>query len=115
MSNTESADTQWNEMARTLGFEDETSMWLQLYIKERRPIAELAKTLGYGTATIARRIAVAGVMKRTRGGPNASGKTASLIGHLDQRWVRMSYPKEVAEVLGVSSHSVYRVLKEERV
>lgn len=112
MSNTESADTQWKNMAVSLGFPDEPTMWVQLYKEEGRTIGELSKTLGYGSATIARRLYLCGIEKRSRGGVNSPSKIAIAVAHLDQRFVRLSHPKDICKVVGVSLHSVYRVLKE---
>lgn len=112
MSNTESAATQWKEIAETLGFPDETQMWVQIYKKENRPIGELAKTLGFGPATVARRISLCGIGKRARGGANSPSRVAISIAHLDQRYVRLARPEDIARLIGASVHSVYRVLKE---
>lgn len=112
MSNTESANTQWKQVAETLGFSDEPTMWFQLYVIEERKIGELAKTLGYGTATVARRIDISGVEKRKRGGSNAPSRIAINLAHLDQRMVRLTPASELAKLIGASVHSVYRLLKE---
>lgn len=112
MSNTESAQTQWKQIAETLGFPDETQMWVQLYTTEKRTIGELSKTLGFGTATIARRIDLCGVGKRSRGGATTPARIAIAVGHLDQRYVRLSRPEEIAKTIGASIHSIYRVMKE---
>jgi hypothetical protein len=112
MSNTESASTQWKEIAETLGFPDEPTMWVQLYQVEGRPIAELSKTLGFGTATLARRIALCGVEKRPRGGVNNPSKLVTALKHLDQRFVRTAQASEIASLVGCSTHSIYRILKE---
>lgn len=112
MSNTESAQTQWKDMAASLGFTDEATMWQQLYNIESRTIGELSRTLGYGTATIARRIAICGVEKRSRGGSNNPSRIVIAISHLDQRFVRLAKPDEIARLVGASVHSVYRIIKE---
>jgi hypothetical protein len=112
VSNTESAQTQWKQVAETLGFPDETQMWVQLYMSEKRTIGELSKTLGYGTATIARRINLCGVDKRKRGGATSPSRIAIAVGHLDQRYVRLSRPEDIAKIVGSSIHSIYRVMKE---
>lgn len=112
MSNTENAQTQWKQIAETLGYPDEPTMWVQLYKTEKRTIGELGKTLGFGSATVARRLQLCGIDKRSRGGANAPSRVAIAIAHLDQRFVRMSRPEEISQVVGTSIHSVYRVLKE---
>jgi hypothetical protein len=112
MSNTESAQTQWKQIAGQLGFADETAMWYNLYLLENRSIGELAKTLGFGTATVARRIGICGVEKRNRGGAQNPSKILISITHLDQRFVRLAQPQEIADLVGASVHSVYRILKE---
>lgn len=112
MSNTGSAQSQWKEIANTLGFPDEPQMWNQLYIIEGRSIAELAKTIGYGSATVARRIDLCGVEKRTRGGQNNPSKLIIALNHLDQRYLRLANPEEVSLLIGSSVHSIYRLMKE---
>jgi hypothetical protein len=112
MSNTASASQYWKQIAESIGYADEASMWYRLYVTEDRKIAELAKTFGFGTATIARRIGLSGVEKRSRGGALAPSKVAIAINHLDPRYVRVYPPQEIASVVGCSVHSVYRVLKE---
>lgn len=112
MSNTESAQTQWRQVAETLGFPDETQMWHQFYVAEKRTIGELSRTLGFGTATIARRIGLCGVDKRSRGGVNSPSKITINIAHLDQRFVRLSKPEVIAHLVNASTHSVYRIIKE---
>lgn len=112
MSNTESAQTQWNELAASIGFPSETSMWDQLYSTEERSIAELAKTLGYGTATVARRIGICKVKKKGRGGANTPPRVYANMFHMDQRFVRLAHPEELAKLLDCSVHSVYRLRRE---
>lgn len=112
MSNLESAQVQWKILAASLGFNDEPTMWVQFYKIEGRTIGELSKTLGYGPATVARRLQLCGVDKRQRGGANTPSRIAIAIGHLDQRFVRTARPEEIARTIGSSIHSVYRVLKE---
>lgn len=112
MNNTESAQTQWKGIAETLGFPDEVQMWVQLYTTERRTIGELSKTLGYGSATIARRLHLCGIDKRQRGGANTPPKIAIAVGHLDQRFVRLARVDEIAKLVDASVHSIYRVIKE---
>jgi hypothetical protein len=106
------AQTQWKEIANTLGFSDEKSMWEELYVKDKRTIGELAKTLGFGTATLSRRMQLCGIDKRQRGGANSPSRVAIAIAHLDQRFVRLAKPDEIAKLVDASVHSVYRILKE---
>jgi transposase-like protein len=112
MSNTESAVTQWKQIAETLGFSDEPSMWHQLYAREGRTVSELAKTLGFGTATVTRRMHLCGVDRKSRGGANSPSKVAIAVEHLDPRFVTLAEPRELAELVDCSVHSIYRVLKE---
>ncbi len=112
MKNSESAQTEWAKVAETVGFQSEAAMWQQLYGVEGRSIGELAKVMGYGTATIARRLSLCEVEKRKRGGSHNPSQVAIMLGRLDQRIVHLSTAKELAQLLGASPHSIYRVMKE---
>jgi hypothetical protein len=112
VSNTESAQTQWRKLAESIGFVDEKSMWQKLYTEEKRTIAELSKTLGFGTACIQRRIKLNEIETRTRGGAVAPSRIYIKLFHLDQRYVRTAEPSELAKLLGASVHSVYRLRRE---
>lgn len=112
MSNTIASSNQWKEIAEHLGYDSETLMWHQLYTIEGRTIDQLAKTLGFSTCCISRRIGLCGISKRLRGGANNPSRILATLAHLDQRFVRTSGPKELAEVIGCSPHSIYRSLQE---
>jgi hypothetical protein len=86
-------------------------MWHGLYIIDGRKIGELSKTLGYGTATIQRRMKLCGIEVRQRGGANTPSRIAIAVWHLDPRYVRTAQPDEVAYIIDASVHSVYRILK----
>jgi hypothetical protein len=99
----------WNTLAQSIGFETEAAMWAQLYVKEKRPIAELAKTLGYGTATIQRRLRLADIERKRRGGPQTPSLVYNKMFHLDQRFVCLASTEEIAQLVNASPHSVYRI------
>lgn len=124
MSNTSSAREQWEELANSIGFivEDvlgvernrqvspsEEAMWQQLYGEENRSISDLAKHLGFGTATIQRRLGIADVKMRKRGGRNMPSRVYEKLFHLDQRFLALAHPEEIAKICACSIHTVYRV------
>lgn len=108
----ESSQNYWNELARSIHFEDEKNMWEALYVAEARSISDLAKVLGFGTATVARRLQMAGVVKRGRGGRQTPARVHFKLFHLDQRYVRMSSIAELAKLCDSSFAAVYKKRKE---
>lgn len=112
MSNSASAKENWNQIAQTAGYPDEATMWYQMYTIEGRKIIEISKTLGYSTCCISRRMRLLKIDMRPRGGANNPSRIAAALFHLDQRFVRMSTPKELAQVINCSAHSVYTLMKE---
>lgn len=80
-------NSDWDDLARSIGYRDERDMLEDMYERERMPISEIASRLGAGTATINRRLNLLGIAKRTRGGPNNEGRQAYKLFHLDQRVV----------------------------
>lgn len=112
MSNTQSAQQIWDDLAKSIGFDGEKAMWDQLYVAEKRTIKELSKTIGYGTATIDRRIKLSGVTTRARGGANSPAKVYDKYFHLDQRAATLATPEEVAKLCDASIHSIYRIRRE---
>lgn len=109
MSNTSSANEQWKELAASIGYTTELAMWEQLYVVEERGIGELAKTLGFGTATVQRRIKLANVERRTRGGAHSISRVYDRYFHLDQRFVALASGEEIATLCGASPHTIYRL------
>lgn len=113
MSNTGSAREQWLELATSIGFTSEEDMWKKLYMEDKRTISDLSKTLGYGTATIQRRIAMHITEgRRGRGGKNTPSKVQEKVFRLDQRFVALAHPEEIAKLCDCSVHSVYRIKRE---
>jgi hypothetical protein len=113
MSNTASARENWLELAASIGYPDEAAMWQQLYVVEKRSIAELAKTLGYGTACVQRRLRLANIDRRERGGAKVVSKLEDKLFHLDQRFVALASKEEIAALVGGSTHSVYRIRRKQ--
>lgn len=109
MSNTTSANEQWTELSASIGFGSEEEMWNKLYVEEKRSIGDLAKHLGFGTATIQRRLEIKGIQRRKRGGANTPARTQEKIFKLDQRFLLFAHPDEIAKLCDCSVHSVYRI------
>jgi hypothetical protein len=77
----------WLEVAKTLGYENEREMLLQLY--QEFSINEIAKIIGYTAWSVRRRLLEQGVQLRSRGGPNKLGKRA-LINVSDEELASLS-------------------------
>jgi len=60
----------WQPIAVTLGFEDESEMLKNLYIVQNFSLNQLRSILGYSTWAIRRRLILAGIPLKGKGGPN---------------------------------------------
>lgn len=109
MSNGASAREQWDTLAQSIGYTDERHMWEQLYKEEGRSINDLARTLGFGTATIQRRLRLSGIERKKKGGPYAPSMVYYKLFHLDQRVVYLSEAEDLAVLCDASIHSIYRI------
>lgn len=98
----------WNETARSIGFKDEKSMLESFYTDDGMSVAEIASRLGAGTATIARRLTLCKVKKRSRGGSNNLMLQRRKLFHLDPRLLMYSPLDKIAEMCGGSKSTVYK-------
>lgn len=60
----------WDLIAKNQGYDSEKEMWVGIYATRKMSIRQLSDLLGFGTATIGRRLDLCGVKKKNRGGPN---------------------------------------------
>lgn len=93
----------WEKIARTYGYTDETAMWTDLYVTCSLSIEELHKRLNYGMHTIIRRLEACGIKRRKAGGPRFSPNQRLKLFHLDQRAVWSLTIKELAIACDVST------------
>lgn len=101
----------WDELAKSIGYADEKEMLEDFYIEDAMSVSEIGKRLGAGTATIARRLAMAGITKRKRGGANNTGAQKHKLFHMDQRYVFSLDLSVVAKLANVSKSLVYKYRK----
>jgi hypothetical protein len=98
----------WDWEAREMGYTDEKDMWQHLYIEEHRSIGLLALLFQTGTATISRRLDMAQIDKRPRGGDNNPGWQTYKLSHFDQRVVLSLQLDQLPELTGISRSLWYK-------
>jgi hypothetical protein len=98
----------WDELARTIGYSNEKDMLEDFYLEEEMSVSEIARRLGAGTATIARRLSLAGVEKRSRGGANNLANQRRKLFHMDQRISLLADLNLVAKLSGASRSTCYK-------
>ena len=102
------AQEDWDNLARMLGYTDEEEMLRDLYEEERFSIAQIARKLGAGHATIARRMGIYDIAKRRRGGPNNRPKQTARLHMLDQRLIWSSSSAQIARLLDMHVSTVWK-------
>lgn len=98
----------WNGIARLIGFADEKSMLQSFYLTEELPIADIARKLSCGPATVANRLRRHQIETRTRGGANNTHKLARLLFRMDQRYVFGTSDVLLASLIGSHQSTVYK-------
>jgi len=96
---------EWLALANQIGYANEKQMFEDLY--SSMPIPEIARRLSFSTPTIARRMGLLGIVKRSRGGSNNLKNQKFKIWRVDQRIVFLFPVKEVAHALRVSDATLY--------
>ncbi|KKM03109.1 hypothetical protein LCGC14_1777730 [marine sediment metagenome] len=104
----------WDGIARQLGYETEHDMLLDFYVREEMSIKRIALKLGAGTTTINRRLSICGITKKPKGGANNLARQKMKLHRMDQRFVMFAPLKEVAEISGTHTTTVYKYKKEVR-
>lgn len=102
---------EWQEMAETLGYEDEFNMWYDLYIANELNTGVLSKKLGVSRVTVCYRMDKLGIPRRGRGGANATGKIKTKLHLMDQRLIYSTSPYILAKMLRCSYEAVYSYRK----
>ena len=101
----------WEGLAKGLGYKEEKEMFLDLYGRQGLSIARISQKLGYGTATIARRMACCKINRRSRGGPNNLSRQSRKLHRMDQRFVLYGPMIEVARAARAHVSTVYKYRK----
>lgn len=95
----------WDALGKRLGYANEMEMFIDLYSNQLISIPALGRRLNFTQATIARRIALLNIPKRSRGGNNRSGNDYPQklrLWRFDQR-ILFAYPKGImATIANVS-------------
>ena len=89
-------------------------MLLDFYVKEEMSIKTISLKLGAGTTTINRRLSICGITKKPKGGANNLARQKMKLHRMDQRFVMFGSLKEVAEISGTHTTTVYKYKKEVR-
>ena len=98
----------WGAKALYLGYEDELSMLTDMYVVKGMSAREIAERVEMGQPTVLRRLRLAGIERRPRGGPQAEQKQWARLHMLDQRRVFTTSLSKLAKELRVSQSLVYK-------
>lgn len=98
----------WDGIAKTIGFADETSMLTYFYVKEQLSIVDIGVKLGAGAATIAQRLHKCKIQTRSRGGANNSHTKTRALFRMDQRLVFSMKETDLAKLVEAHQTSVYK-------
>lgn len=93
----------WEAYAKRLGYPDERSMFVDLYENQGISVIQLGDRLGFTRGTIARRLALLGIVKRSRGGANNEFAQRFRLWRFDQRMLFCSSKGVLSEVLQIST------------
>jgi hypothetical protein len=99
---------EWDTLANTLGFRNEKHLFDYLYHIEHMSLDMIANRLGVGKATVARRLSLLGIAKRTRGGANNLSKQRWLLHLLDQRFVFQNTSTKLAKLIHTDPSTVWK-------
>lgn len=92
----------WQALAKRLSYANEKEMFVDLYKTRGISVIELGKRLGFTRGTIARRLGLLGIIKRSRGGANNQYTQRIRLWRIDQRLLYCFNRNEVARVAKVS-------------
>lgn len=98
----------WGGIALYLGYKDEYGMLYDLYVVKKLSTREIGERVGMGQPTVLRRLRMAAIDRRPRGGPQSFQRQWYKLHLLDQRWVFLTSMKKVAKRLQVSESLVYK-------
>lgn len=100
----------WDAYARRFGYKNEWDMFYDLYIVQKISVISLGERFGRNRGTIARRLDILGITKRSRGGANNQFSQQFRLWRFDQRILHL-FGREIADVLEVSSATLKNYLE----
>jgi DNA-binding CsgD family transcriptional regulator len=100
--------TDWGDLAASLGYKSDYQMFYDLYLGNNLSLSQIAKKIGYSSATIDAQLRRLGLPKRTRGGANNIAKYKRLLHLMDQRYVYQQTSSQLAKLLGCHSSTVWK-------
>lgn len=98
----------WDGLALYMGYKDEVDMLTDLYVRKGLSAREIGEKVEMGQPTVLRRLRLAGIDRRARGGPQSFQRQWMRLHLLDQRWVFFTSLSKVAKTLRVSVSLVYK-------
>jgi hypothetical protein len=103
--------TDWDMLARKLGFASEKALLIELYLVRQLPLSKIGELFGYSLAAAQQRLKRHSIAPRARGGANHNRNLSELIRLMDQREVWLS-AKAVAFALKTNVSVIYQLRKE---
>lgn len=100
----------WEVYAKRLGYGSEHAMFHDLYITKAISVIALGERLGFTRGTIARRLDVLGIAKRSRGGANNQFCQRIRLWRFDQRMICYLDKADLAKVLQISPITIANYL-----
>ena len=98
----------WGAIALYMGYKNELDMLNDLYVNKELSSREIAERVGMAQPTVLRRLRLADIKRRPRGGAQSFQRQWYKLHLLDQRWVFLTSLTKVAKTLRVSSSLVYK-------
>lgn len=98
----------WGSKAIYLGYETEYDMLYDMYVVQEMSAKEIGLRVTMAQPTVMRRLRLAKIDRRTRGGPQASQRQWTRLHMLDQRVVFYLSLNTIAKRMQVSISCVYK-------
>jgi transposase len=98
----------WGAFALYLGYKDELEMLTDMYVTQGMSCKEIATRVGMGQPTVLRRLRLAGIERRPRGGAQSSQRLWYKLYLMDQRYVFWTSLSKLAKRLKISQSLVYK-------
>lgn len=98
----------WGAIALYLGYTTELEMLTDMYVTRGMSCKAIATRVGMQQATVLRRLRLASIERRPRGGPMSTQRVWYKLYLLDQRYVFGTSYSKVAKFLQVSEAVVYK-------
>ncbi len=98
----------WGAIALYLGYKDEREMLIDMYEVQGLSCKQIAERVSMGQPTVLRRLRIAGIDRRPRGGAQSSQRQWARLHMMDQRRVFGTGLSKLARQLKVSVSLVYK-------